>query len=348
MRKCRVIKKRELSIDFVRALCAIGIIVYHFYCHTDSHLTKYFYLFANGDFGSVIVNVFFLISGAMLYYNNPEISSLKYFYYKRFRSIFPMFYISFTGLFVITVIRSHNFFYGGNPIKLLLTLFGVDGYFLYLGSNYYQVGEWFLGAIIMLYFLYPLLLKLFNKSSTLVTILVFSLYATVFIPGIYKIDIGRNLFSCLISFELGMVLTKNSRLWKKNCWLFLLSILVAVVLLSIRLNYIHENISVHLLSICFFIILSYIGSFLMKSRICLKVFSEISSVSFAIFLLQHVVILCMLRLYMPANDMIAFLWLLAIIILTIVLAKVLTLINTSLLNSKLFRRIDRLLKSNHC
>ena len=190
---------RDYSIDFIRALCAIGIIVFHFYCHTDEHLLKMFYEFANGNFGNTIVNVFFLISGAVLYYNYPKIDSLKVFYYKRFKSIFPMFYLAFLFAYLYCVIRQHDFLYGGKPIKFFLTLFGIDGYFLYLGNNYYQVGEWFLGAIVILYALYPLLLIIFNKSVLFTSILCIVLYSVVFIPNLFKVNIGCNLFSCLIS-----------------------------------------------------------------------------------------------------------------------------------------------------
>lgn len=39
-------KTRQLDIDFIRALCAVGIIVYHFYCEVDDHLTRFFVNFA--------------------------------------------------------------------------------------------------------------------------------------------------------------------------------------------------------------------------------------------------------------------------------------------------------------
>ena len=134
-------RERDLSIDFMRAFCAVGIIAFHFFCHTEEHQTRLFYEFANGSFGNTIVNMFFLISGAMLYYNYPGIKSLKSFYYKRFKSIYPMFYIAFLAAYFYYSIRVRDFFYGGNPAKLLLTLFGLDGYFLYLAPNYYRFGN---------------------------------------------------------------------------------------------------------------------------------------------------------------------------------------------------------------
>lgn len=86
-------KQRIYSFDFIRALCAVGIIVFHFSCELDNSVsTKVLHFYSNGSWGNTIVNIFFLLSGAMLYYNNSIIKSLKVFYYKRFKSIFPMFY----------------------------------------------------------------------------------------------------------------------------------------------------------------------------------------------------------------------------------------------------------------
>lgn len=339
--KHRQNKQRDLSIDFIRSLCAVGIIIFHFYCSTDENLTKLFYEFANGSFGNTIVNIFFIISGAMLYYNNPKIDSIKRFYYKRFKSIFPMFYLSFTVFYLIWAIRSRNFLYGGNPVKLLLTLFGVDGYFLYLGPNYYQVGEWFLGAIVILYAIYPLLLWIFNKSTFLATAIVIILYGIVFIPNLFKINIACNLFSCLISFEVGMLLMKYNQIWKKNIIIFMTSLFLSLVILFVKIYFIHENIFNHLLALCSFFFLSYLGDYIMQKKTCNTVFLFISRTSFAVFLLQHIVILFVLGRYMPGNDWIAILCLLGIIAITIALAKVLALINDRLLKTKLFRKLDK-------
>lgn len=91
-------KEKLISIEFIRVFCAIGIILHHFSTDVSAEF-KPFLSFANGSWGDVIVTVFFVISGGMLYLNNNEIPSLKKFYYKRFKSIFPMFYIVFLLLF---------------------------------------------------------------------------------------------------------------------------------------------------------------------------------------------------------------------------------------------------------
>lgn len=49
---------RKKGLDFVRAVSAIGIIVFHFYCHSSS-AHKLFYAHANGAWGGVLNYLFF-------------------------------------------------------------------------------------------------------------------------------------------------------------------------------------------------------------------------------------------------------------------------------------------------
>ena len=337
-------KNRLYSFDFMRALCAIGIIVFHFSCELDKTVdTKVLYFYANGSWGNTIVNVFFLISGAMLYYNNSEIKSLKTFYYKRIKSIFPMFYIAFILFYLLSAVKSKNVFFGGNPIKLLLSVVGLDGFFCYRMVNYYQVGEWFLGAIIILYALYPLILKIFKKSVLLITAICVVLYCTVYIPNIWVIQQGANLFSCLISFEIGMVLMKYKDKWYKKLPVFIISLFLAAIMIVFRFEYIPENLYNHLLALSLFVVMAYIGEYLMGNEIVNKIFVWLSSISFAIFLLQHRVICKMLQFYMPSdnNMLFYFLWLLLVVFVTIVLSYILTIIIKRLLKTKLYIKFEK-------
>ena len=83
----QVTKKNRLrGGEIVRAISAVGIVIYHYSCSLSSYNTSKFlplYKHANGQWGYIFVTVFFVLSGAMLYYNNPEIQSYKEFYLKR-------------------------------------------------------------------------------------------------------------------------------------------------------------------------------------------------------------------------------------------------------------------------
>lgn len=334
-------KQRIYSFDFIRALCAVGIIVFHFSCEMGQNdLFHPFYSFANGGWGEIFVGIFFILSGATLYYNNSEIKSLRTFYRKRIKSIYPMFYIAYLVFYIWSAVATRNPFYAGNPLKLLLSAAGIDGYFQYRMVNYYQVGEWFLGAIIMLYVLYPLLLKVFKKSALLLTLICTALYGLVFIPNFWTIPSSFNFFACLISFELGMLLMKYKEKWYDHTIIFVISTIASLVLIFIPIENIPNNLLCHILPVTLFISLSYLGALLMKVKMFQIVFSELSLISFAVFLLQHKVINMMLRVYSPTNNLVMLLWLLLIVSITIASAKLLYIVNKRLLRSRLFKRIE--------
>ncbi len=332
--------KHDYSIDLIRVLGAIGIILLHYYHYIDTRIVFYNHYYQNGDFGNVIVYIFFMISGAMLYYNNGEIKSIKLYYYKRFKSIFPMFYFVFITLYIYTVIRTGNFLYGGNPLKILLTVFGLDGFFHYLSLNYYLIGEWFLGAIIILYAIYPLLLKLFKKSLFLTTTVCILLYSLVFIPNLFIVDIENNILSCLLSFEIGMLIMKYNNVWKENKLIFVISFVLSLIIIFIKIDFIHTSIFNHILAITLFFVLHFIGKYIMKIKILRCFFSQASRISFAIYLLHHFIIIRALKLYMPENSYMSVIYVIIVICVIMFSAFVLNMIIKYILNTKIYLKFE--------
>lgn len=112
----------------------------------------------------MFVTSFFSISGAVLFYNYSKVKSLKIFYFKRWKSIFPSFYICYIYFFLKNVFKYQTLFYNGHWSRLLLSVIGLDGYLGQIFKTYHLNGEWFLGAIIIIYIIYPLLSWLMNKN----------------------------------------------------------------------------------------------------------------------------------------------------------------------------------------
>ena len=201
-------KERLLGIEFSRALCAVGIVIFHYFCHSKGSF-KFFYQTANSSWGFIFVTCFFAISGAVLYYNYPRVSSLKTFYFKRWKSVYPAFYLCFAFFFLKKVFAAHKLFYRGSPLKLLWTLFGIDGYFAYRFPSYFDlVGEWFLGGLIILYILYPLFSFCLNKNVFIIPVVLAFGYVIMFKTQFFKIRMDRNLITCAVSFYCGMVAIK--------------------------------------------------------------------------------------------------------------------------------------------
>lgn len=66
-------KKRVFYLDFIRALSALFIIVFHFNCSIGGHeiyksvsnIPIIFYEYKNGNLGQIGVSLFFIISGGV-------------------------------------------------------------------------------------------------------------------------------------------------------------------------------------------------------------------------------------------------------------------------------------------
>jgi peptidoglycan/LPS O-acetylase OafA/YrhL len=314
-------KDRIIAVDFIRACCAIGIIVFHFSCHTISAFQP-LYKYANGDWGAILVQVFFSISGGMLYYNYPKPDSLKAFYIRRWKSIFPSFYIAYIGAFGVMAVRNRRLFYQGAPWKLLESLLGMDGYLRTVDpTNYYLIGEWFLGALILMYLAYPVLARLMNRVPVAATIGVTVLFLLTSDFSGWVAAPNQNVVSCLFSFWIGMLLFRDIRILKSNCML-------AVSVVAFFLMYIWEmpfngNIATHIMGIGLLVILFRAGELVMKNKTLAFLFGKIGGISYQIFLLQHLVILLILEIWKVTALPAALVCLALIIVVTVLGATVL-------------------------
>ena len=214
------LKKRNnlTSIVFARAICCLGIIVFHYFCHSNNH-SKLFLSTSNSSWGCIYVTCFFSISGIVLYYNYPNNISIKKFYFKRWKSIFPIYYLCFLYFYQNNVFKFKQLFYNGNWTKLIFTLFGMDGYFYYKYNTYYIMGEWFTGAIIIIYCLFPIIIYIFNKNKFLIPIFLFFGFVIISKTTFFEISKDRNLITSISSFYFGMVLIKYKNNFIPNYWI---------------------------------------------------------------------------------------------------------------------------------
>ena len=86
-------RRRIFSLDLVRALATALIVLTHF---NNPFLTDGRYLLTNQPFGiyvgAVGVSLFLIVSGASLAVTYKGDFSLRTFYWKRFKGIYPMFW----------------------------------------------------------------------------------------------------------------------------------------------------------------------------------------------------------------------------------------------------------------
>lgn len=181
-----------------------------------------------------------------------------------------------------------HLFYNGNPKYLLLTLFGMDGYMSYRYTpNYYFIGEWFLGALILLYICYPLLTWCMKHCKILTTVLLISGFASLYFTDFFLISKERNLITCLLAFWFGMLFIQYRTLLTK--WqLVIPAAICCIILLFVPLGA-DTLLCMQLTSAALFFVFYFIGTYVMNVNYVNSFIRYSSKISYAIFLLQHIV-----------------------------------------------------------
>lgn len=287
-------KEQIKSIDFIKSICALGVVLFHFECHyTSRHLTFITNYFDSG----AVVTVFFMVSGALLQYHYAQQMNLKEYYIKRWKAIYPMYYIAYIPCWMLNVVRHGSFTYAGSPFAYLYTLLGIDGYLATQTNTYHIVGEWFLGAIIVMYLLFPLIRWLFGKNKWVTVLGALALYLIFYNKPITHNSGFCTISSCLISFCLGMLFIE----YRKQIMIrpvVLVDALGYVLLGVVRLK-MSLNASLHLLGICLFILLFALGEKIMEKPLLCKGFTELSKLSYPVFLIHHVMLQMILLIWQP-------------------------------------------------
>ena len=184
--------------------------------------------------GGVGVGLFFILSGASMYYaySNKNISIFQ-FYKKRFISIYPMFWIAlfFSSGFSLLM-------YGGMTddglIPFLVTILGMDGYFSALGilhSGFFKAGEWFLGCIIIIYFFIPFLIYGVKKLPWYT----FAIVSLIFACFYGKVS-DHSFVVHLPEIVFGMIVTKyyvpGKIIHEKGCAIFLIIVITTISIMG--------------------------------------------------------------------------------------------------------------------
>ena len=159
--------KREIikGLDLCKCLSALLILLYHF---GVERLTAGF---SSPSFAAapqfarwieIACDLFFLTSGFSLWLGWGEGGRLSAYAKKRALAIYPMFWTGFFALFFYGEILHGN----NREIprwRLLFSVLGLDGYLSQWTLTFYKIGEWFLGCLILLYGVFPLLAWLMRR-----------------------------------------------------------------------------------------------------------------------------------------------------------------------------------------
>ena len=327
------------EITFVRAFCSIGIVIYHFLAGSRSGI-EFMHNYPNGTWGAAYVTAFFVISGVVMYRNYSRISSVGRFWYKRFKSIFPMFYIAYIFCFLESLFKTGDPFPHGQPWCLIFSLLGIDGYVEGYVPTYYFIGEWFLGAIIIIYLIYPLLLWLFNKNTAVSAVVVLGLYIWMLYTPLFSGEmLVRNIFSCIMNFYVGMIAEKYHDKILGNKWVTLAALIyfIAANFLAMPGNLAVVN---HLYGIAVFFLLYWLGGYIMRLKAAEAVFSYIAALSYPIFLAHHQIIFKVLGYQNPTSYAGTAVMFIITVVLTLMAAQALKVLAASVIESKLYKKIE--------
>lgn len=280
-------KERLFYLDFIRALSVIIITVYHFnlfVMRQDIEENVSLPLkFSNGDWGQVGVILFFIISGASLAYVYTEKYNLKKYFIKRWKHIYPMFYIMYGLGFLYLFWKNRGIsFKDAAPWSFLLTILGFDGYTNSLISNYYILGTWFLGCIILLYLCFPVLNYVINRWPKISFILLLLFY--IFIVQTYNMSLKKecNFIVRIFDFSLGIyfILLFEKNKIKINKLIILFATIIAAVVLFINLP-IDRPYKITIIGVSFFLILVFISQYIKKGK---TIITWLSKISYPVFL----------------------------------------------------------------
>lgn len=136
-----------------------------------------------GDFGS---SLFFIVSGASLALTVPAEQNPAQFYKRRARAVYPLFWLAWFVVFSYRFVAHPGSFGGARTVTLVLTLLGLDNFAVaagWVGTDFACVGEWFLGSILFLYLLFPLLQRGLRKKPWLTWALTLAVCIPVHLLG---------------------------------------------------------------------------------------------------------------------------------------------------------------------
>lgn len=289
-------KQRLFYLDFVRAIAVVLILLTHYNARfliyymspaqpDKAIVTLYPFGIYIGDLG---VSIFFIISGAALMYVYEQRLEIKTYIKRRFQSIYPMFWMAYGICFLWLFWLTKQVPNGSVPrTHFILTILGVDGYLSSKCSTYYLLGEWFLGCIILLYAVFPLLRKLFLKNQIVFWIVVLVMYFPFAIrDGIWGMPTSTILMVRIPELAFGMFFV--SKIKKAKPWMWILGLIVLIITTVINPP-LPNSIKTTYIGVAAFVVLTALAE-TVHSPMIQGVCKTISKYSYSIFLTHHVII----------------------------------------------------------
>ncbi|MCG7328234.1 acyltransferase [Achromobacter sp. ACRQX] len=284
---------RLFYLDAIRVLAIVLIVLYHFNIQVraqapDSSVVGSMTVFRQmmGDLG---VTLFIIISGASLGLTSAKWKGAGEFYLKRALAIYPPFWTAWLSAALVLYWLSGSWPGSGPTWKAVLTVTGFDGFFFYIGPNFYLVGEWFVGFILCLYALFPALRAAVFRWPLLTWIAVGALVYLLFrnYASLFSIQVDRNPLMRLPEFLFGVCVARYVMPHKLIAFIVSLGTLAFFAVWMPPIHILFYGLA---LGIACFCVLAYAGSVIPVSGRMAAAVSKFAQYSFLVFLVHHQVI----------------------------------------------------------
>ncbi len=340
-------KQRVYSLDLLRCIAFFLILLYHFCVHLEMNQsfdftnTPIFIRNLNMHIAKLGVGVFFILSGFGLMLSSEKQFKLIDYYKGRVTKILLPFWITYAVYFVLKFIDlGHWPFPGVQKRYLIFTLFGMDEWTHMMGypNTSFGIGEWFLGTLMIIYLVFPLLRWLLKKNRWIFMAVVAAIYCYITFFYHYEVVVHMNLFLKACEFCIGMILALYYDRIPRFVGIICLAILLIFLFVPVELP-LHESLKITILCTAVFTMFITINGFFAEHLKLSKVFQVISAFSYEVFLVHHVIIIYMANRYIGVSMSAGLVWLLALMDLGLILVTAIPLHYISGFGGKLIDRI---------
>lgn len=289
-------KERIFYLDFVRTIAVFLVLLTHYNARYLSYymnpampqnaiISLYPFNIYVGNLG---VSLFFIISGAALIGVYKKKCDLKNFYKKRFLSIYPMFWIAYIIAFLYLFFSIKQMYCAEVPkYNFIYTILGLDGYLNGVVPNYYILGDWFIGMILLLYLVFPLIRKQYLANSIRLYIIIILMYIPFAVYNWFpRFAPAKMLVVRIPEFVFGMIFLDKIK--KVKPWMLFVSVVVLGLNMIIK-PALPESIQTTYIGIAFFMVLAFSAEYV-NCQMLRVICSSISKYSYAIFLTHHFII----------------------------------------------------------
>lgn len=276
---------RFLELDVLRGLAAIAVVLYHYtfqYSQIIEPVNSYWFSFKHGFLG---VELFFIISGFVVFMTLEKCKTGKDFIISRFSRLYPVYWCAI----LLTVSASFLLPMKDHPLGLETILFNfsmLQGYF-YL-PNVDGV-YWSLNIELSFYFCMFILYKM-NLLSKMEVILIFWLILSCLlsVAGKYEIHIFYAIYNVLVLqyiplFAAGIIFYF---IWKKQT----ISLLHGLMLcLCIVTQILHSGLDTRLIAVTLYFIIFILGVFSKLTWMVNRPLIFFGNISYALYLIHQMI-----------------------------------------------------------